>query len=73
MYGPNKVYFDMSVSRQFKFNERWKMEFRSDFFNILNHGNWSGIGSSVSSGTTFGQVTSFTTPRQIQMAMKFFF
>ena len=73
IYGPNKVYFDLSLSRQFKFGERMKMEFRSDFFNILNHGNWSGIGTSVSSGTTFGQVTSFTTPRQIQLAMKLFF
>ena len=73
IYGPSKVNFDVALSRQFKFNERWKMEFRSDFFNILNHGNWSGIGSSVSSGTTFGQVTSFGSPRQIQLAMKFYF
>ena len=73
VYGPNKVNFDVAVSRQFKFSERWKMEFRSDFFNILNHGNWSGLGTSVSSGTTFGQVTSFGTPRQIQLATKFYF
>ena len=73
VYGPNKVNFDLALSRQFKFSERWKMEFRSDFFNILNHGNWSGIGTSVSSGTTFGQVTSFGSPRLIQMAMKFYF
>ena len=73
LFGPNKVYFDMALSRQFKFSERWKMEFRSDFFNILNHGNWSGIGTSVSSGTTFGQVTSFTAPRLIQLATKFYF
>jgi hypothetical protein len=49
------------------------VEFRSDFFNILNHGNWSGIGTTVSSGTTFGQVTSFGSPRLIQLAMKLYF
>jgi hypothetical protein len=73
LYGPSKVNFDVALSRQFQLRERLKMEFRSDFFNILNHGNWSGIGSSVSSGTTFGQVTSFTSPRLIQLAMKFYF
>jgi hypothetical protein len=56
------------------------MEFRSDFFNILNHANWgnpvtggTGIGTSVSNSATFGQVTGFGAPRLIQMAMKFNF
>ena len=73
VYGPNKVNFDMALSRNFKVTERLKTEFRADFFNILNHGNWSGIGTSVSSGTTFGQVTSFGSPRLIQMALKLYF
>jgi hypothetical protein len=73
LYGPGQRNFDIAVSRQFRFHERFKMEFRSDFFNILNHGNWSGIGTTVSSGTTFGQVTSFGSPRLIQLAMKFYF
>ena len=49
------------------------MEFRSDFFNIMNHGNWNGLGTSLSSGDTFGQVTSFGSPRIIQMALKLYF
>ena len=73
LYGPNQVNFDVALSRQFQVHERFKVEFRSDFFNILNHGNWSGIGTTVSSGTTFGQVTSFGSPRLIQLAMKFYF
>ncbi len=73
VYGPSKVNFDVALSRQFKFSERWKMEFRSDFFNILNHGNWQTVGTSVSSGATFGQVTAFGSPRLIQLAMKFYF
>ena len=63
VYGPGQGNFDMALSRHFKVTERLKMEFRADFFNILNHGNWSSIGTSVSSGTTFGQVTSFGSPR----------
>ena len=80
IYGPGQRNFDMAVSRRFQFTERWKMEVRSDFFNILNHANWgspatggSGIGTSLSSGATFGQVTAFGPPRLIQMAIKLYF
>jgi hypothetical protein len=73
VYGPNKVNFDMAVSRNFKVTERLKTEFRADFFNILNHGNWQTVGTSVSSGATFGQVTAFGSPRLIQMALKLYF
>ena len=73
IYGPSKVNFDMALSRSFRVTERLKTEFRADFFNILNHANWQSIGTSVSSGTTFGQVTAFGSPRLIQMAMKFYF
>jgi hypothetical protein len=78
LYGPNQVNFDVALSRNFKVTERLKTEFRAEFFNILNHGNWGtggngGIGTTVSSGTTFGQITAFGSPRLIQMAMKLYF
>ncbi len=80
VYGPGQRNFDIALSRQFRIRERLKLEFRSDFFNILNHANWgspatggSGIGTSLSSGATFGQVTAFGPPRLIQMALKLYF
>ena len=72
VYGPGQRNFDIAVSRRFQFTERWKLEFRSDFFNILNHGNWNNPTSSVTSGT-FGQIVSFGAPRLIQMALKLHF
>jgi hypothetical protein len=75
----------MALSRAFEFHERYKLEIRSDFFNVMNHGNpgtlynasngtfTSGLGTTVSSGATFGQITGFTAPRIIQLAMKFYF
>ena len=73
LYGPGQRNFDIAVSRQFQMRERFKMEFRSDFFNILNHANWNNPVSSLSSAATFGQITTFGSPRLIQMAMKFYF
>jgi hypothetical protein len=73
LYGPGQRNFDIAVSRQFQMRERFKMEFRSDFFNILNHANWNNPVSSLSSAATFGQITTFGAPRIIQMAMKLYF
>ena len=72
VYGPGQRNFDVAVSRRFRLTERFKMEFRSDFFNILNHANWNNPVSSITNGT-FGQITSFGAPRLIQMAMKLYF
>jgi len=68
-HNPGSIQWDMSVSRLFQFRERWKLEFRSEFFNIMNHANWNGPSASISS-STFGQITSFGGPRLIQMSMK---
>ena len=72
VYGPGQINLSLALSRRFQIGERWKMEFRSDFFNILNHGNWNNPTASVTSGT-FGQVVSFGSPRIIQMALKLYF
>ena len=72
VYGPGTFQLDVALSRQFVVRERLKFELRSDFFNILNHGNWSNPTVSITSGL-FGQINTFSTPRQIQMALKLYF
>jgi hypothetical protein len=72
LYGPGQINFDMALTRRFTVGERWKLDLRADFFNIMNHGNWNGPTTSLSSGT-FGEITSFTSPRLIQMALKLYF
>jgi hypothetical protein len=73
LYGPGQINFDMSVSRRFQIKERWKIDLRADFFNFLNHANWNNPGTSISNLATFGQVTTFGSPRIIQMATKIYF
>ncbi|HLJ49751.1 MAG TPA: TonB-dependent receptor [Bryobacteraceae bacterium] len=70
--GPGQINFDVAVSRLFPMTERFKLDFRADFFNIMNHGNFNNP-TVDSTSSTFGQVTGFTAPRIIQLAMKFIF
>jgi len=72
LYGPGSIQWDMALTRQFHIKERWRLEMRADFFNILNHANWSNPTTSITS-STFGQVTGFGSPRIIQMALKLYF
>ncbi|SPE40366.1 conserved exported hypothetical protein [Candidatus Sulfopaludibacter sp. SbA3] len=76
LYGPGQFNYDMALSRRFQLKDRWKLDFRADFFNLVNHANWNNPGVSNAS-STFGQVTTFyqssNNSRLIQMAVKVYF
>jgi Carboxypeptidase regulatory-like domain/TonB dependent receptor len=66
---PGSWNIDLGVTRTFSIRERFHLESRIEMFNILNHGNWGGLTVSNTSNT-FGQITSFSSPRIIQLALK---
>ena len=70
--GPGAWNMDLGLSRNFKIGERLTLETRGEAFNIFNHGNWNAPGNGLGS-STFGQITTFSSPRIIQLAMKFSF
>ena len=67
--------FDMSFIRNQSIGERYKIQFRAEFFNIFNHPILSlGTGSSVTIGTPqFGQVLSGSSPRTVQLGVRILF
>ena len=86
--GPGFHRFDFSLFKAFQITERVSLQFRSEFFNILNHPNFNapnfggnGVVSVGGSGdytsTTFGAIGSTRDspfdPRQIQFAAKLFY
>ena len=73
MYGPGVISWDMNITRMFQVTERWQLQLRGDFFNIMNHANWNAPGTTLSTSGTFGAVTSFGDPRIIQLALKLSF
>jgi hypothetical protein len=86
--GPGFHRLDFSAFKNFRLNERFNLEFRSEFFNIFNHPNFNapnfggnGVVSVNGSGnytsTNFGEIGSTRDapydPRQIQFALKLYF
>jgi hypothetical protein len=70
--GPGTINFDMALYKDFKIKERHTFQFRSEFFNIFNHTNFSGISTAFGSGN-FGQVVSARDPRIIEFALRYQF
>ncbi|MBB6143640.1 hypothetical protein HNQ77_001589 [Silvibacterium bohemicum] len=66
--------WDMQLVKQTNIHEKFNMRFSADFFNVLNHTNFSTLTSSIAS-STFGQALSQrslgqTESRQIQFGLK---
>jgi hypothetical protein len=38
---PNTSGWDVQVSKYFSISERWKLQLRGEYFNVLNHPNWA--------------------------------
>ena len=76
--GPGTENFDFSLFKLFHLNERLNIEFRSEFFNILNHYNplfapaaaSATVGATVRDTPGFGFLTAAQPPRQIQFSLK---
>ncbi len=67
--GPAYNDTDFAVIRDFAFKERFKAQFRSEFFNIFNQVNFGQPNGTVTS-STFGQITGAGPGRIIQFSLK---
>ena len=73
--GPSFSGMDVSLFKQLKVSEKFKAQFRAEFFNLPNHPNFGQPGTSLGTGT-FGQITSLSgnSPmRQVQLGLKLLF
>ncbi len=75
--GPGLVDFDLSLKKNFKIRESQQLEFRSEFFNLLNHPNFGlpGGGSLVAVDVPGGAAITNTATdnREIEFALKYTF
>lgn len=87
LFGPHQTRFDLSLFKDFQINEQFRLQFRTEVFNLFNHVNFgnpnasiafNGDGSVNLTGThsTTGQITSTNATwnqREIQFALKLLF
>jgi Carboxypeptidase regulatory-like domain len=75
LQGPGSIFSDLSLRKQFSVTERQKLEFRAEFFNLLNHPNFAQPDNLIDDGPgAAGVITSLAAPmRQIQFALKYSF
>jgi hypothetical protein len=79
--GPGLVTTDLAVLKDTKIRESMNLQFRAEFFNLLNRANFGlPVATAFSSATgpvvnsQFGKITSIVgTPRQVQLALKLTF
>lgn len=72
LVGPKRWTVDMSISKSFRLKESVKLALKADFFNALNHVNYSGPNTSINS-PEFGKITSASTPRTGQVGVRLTF
>lgn len=70
--GPGANNWNASLFKDTKIHERVDIEFRAEFYNLLNHPIWGAPGTTVTT-PTFGQVTSKSGNRTGQLGLKLIF
>ncbi len=63
---------DLSLAKNWRYQERYGFQFRAEFFNVLNHPNFVGYDLDIRNAT-FGQLNSTQASREIQLGIKFTF
>ena len=71
---PGFFNLDTSLGKRFAINERHNIEFRAEFFNILNSVSWGAPGRDITAPASFGSITGqINAPRSIQFGLKYRF
>jgi len=70
--GPFRYNFDIGAIKNFAVREGHRIQFRSEFFNILNHANLSNPNGNAAN-VNFGRILGAGNPRVIQLALKYQF
>lgn len=70
--GPFQQTVDATLAKEFALSERWRMDLRAEFYNLLNHANFEVPGRVLGAGD-FGSLVSTRNPRTTQIGLRFSF
>lgn len=67
--GPGTNNWDASLQKNFHVTERFRFQFRAEFYNAPHHFSWLGVGTTLGNAN-FGQITSASDPRSLQFGLR---
>ena len=73
LIGPGLSNFDVALLKHFELSGSRSLQFRAEFFNLMNHPNFQLPESFIDNPATFGRILSAGPSRQIQFGLKFLF
>jgi hypothetical protein len=74
LWGPGYAQWDMALFKQFAITERFKLTFRGDAINALNHPNFGNPNNDISNPSQVGTITGTSGPsRAIQFSLRLAF
>ena len=71
-YGPGRNNWDLAAFKRTRISEAHTLEFRAEFFNLLNHSQFLNPDVNISS-PNFGRITGTQDPRLIQLSLRYSF
>ena len=72
LHGPGINNTDLAIMRNFLLWEGLRLQFRTEFFNALNHPQYNNPNTAIGN-VNYGKVTSARDPRTIEFALRIFF
>jgi hypothetical protein len=74
LFGPGQISIDLSLMKDFKFAERYTLQFRSDAFNLPNHPSFGNPSGNLSSPSTVGKISATSVDqRAVQFSLRLSF
>ena len=73
--GPPINNFDLALHKVFPFgsSDQKRFEFRAEFYNLFNHTQFNTPDGNTTDGSDFGRILRAKAPREVQLALKFYF
>jgi hypothetical protein len=73
LFGRNQTNLTLTKNIYFDNEDRWRLQLRAEAFNVFNHTQFTGVGTTLTTTSTFGLPTGARLPREFQFGAKLSF
>lgn len=73
LFGRNQTNMTLTKNIYFNNEDRYKLQLRAEAYNVFNHTQFTGVGTTLTTTSTFGLPTGARLPREFQFGAKFVF